>query len=68
MIKSDKQALFLYLMLIFGVLIGDLVYYMIQDPKPVIRFCGYSIGIVATFIGLWLVLYFYFGLNLLSLF
>lgn len=68
MTQAEKGEVFFWVMLMFGVLIGVLVYFMIQDPKPAIRFCGYIIGIVAIFIGLWIMLYAYFGLNLLSMF
>lgn len=68
MTQSNKEVLFFYIVLIFVALISCLVYNMAKDSKPAIRFCGYIIGVAATFIGLWLVLYFYFELNLLSMF
>ena len=68
MTQSNKEVLFFYIVLIFVALISCLVYNMAKDSKPAIRFCGYIIGLIANFIVLWITLYFYFGLNLLSLF
>lgn len=52
---------------IFCGFIIDVVNHMINDEKAIIRFLGYLVAIVVAIGVLWLVLYYYFNINLLNL-
>ena len=52
---------------VFGWYICRVVENMIQDQNVVIRFLGYFVAIIMAIGILWLVLYFFFNINLLKL-
>ncbi len=52
---------------IFCGFITGVVNQMINDKNAIIRFLGYFVAIVVAIVVLWLVLYCYFDINLLSI-
>ncbi len=63
----QHQVLLLCVICIFCGFIINIVNHMINDQKAIIRFLGYLIAIVIAVGVLWMVLYYFFDINLLKL-
>ena len=63
----EHSIWFFIALVVFSSFVGEVTGKMMKDQQPVIRFLGYVVAIVMAIAVLWLVLYWYFNINLLSL-